>query len=577
MNSKQLYLRLLKYVRPYWKMLATSVTLLALHAATEPLFPMLIKPLLDEGFVNKDIEFIRWIPIFIVGLFLVRGILLFTSSYASRWLSTHIVTDIRNHTFSRLIMLPVSFFDARSSGALTSKIAYDVNNVTGAATTVLTTLVRDSLTIIALLAWLLWIDWELTLITFAITPFLIVIFRYFNIRMRRLSRDGQLSMSQLTHLIEQVSSTQKVVKIFRGHNFELKQFKKANMHQRGIDMRAGIAAFAIVPLTQIITSIAIALIISIAINDNSSSTNTAGGFMSFLTAMLLLLQPVKRLAGLTSTLQKGLAAAESVFEIIDTPAEKDNGKLNNIRINGDIQFQDVSFSYQNIIALDKINITIKSKATTAIIGRSGSGKTTLVNLIPRFYEIDSGTIMINDTPLNEFTLASLRGQISVVSQDIRLFNDTIEANVAYGDESPSTKKVLRALQKAHALKFVEKLPDKLNTLIGQDGVRLSGGERQRIAIARAFYKDSPVLILDEATSSLDSESERYVQEALNDLIKKRTTIIIAHRLSTIENADNIIIMDNGKIIDQGTNAELIKRNGQDSLYQLLQSSTAINK
>lgn len=572
MNGKKLYFRLLRYVRPYWKALIISVLLLALLAATEPLFPMLMRPLLDEGFTNKDDAFIQWIPILIVGIFVVRGILIFTSSYASRWLSSNVVNDLRNEAFKHLMDLPIQFFHNHSSGALASKIAYDVNNVTGAATTVLTTLVRDSLTIIALLGWLFWMDWKLTLITLSIAPFFIVSMRYFNKRMRYLSREAQLSMAQLTHLVEQASSSQQVVKIFHGKNFEIERFQKANSYQRGVSIRMGIASFSIVPLTQIITSIAISVIISLAIYGENNVTNTAGGFMSFLTALLLLLSPVKRLTGLTPILQKGLAAAESVFELIDKTAENDTGKQIINRLNGDICFKAVNFSYEKINIINNLTLNIKAGMTTALVGRSGSGKTTLVNLLPRLYEINSGTIHIGKYDIQDLSVTTLRNNIALVSQDVRLFNDSISTNVAYGHKEQDSEKIITALKQAHAWEFVKNMPNGKETTIGQDGVKLSGGQRQRISIARAFYKNAPILILDEATSALDTESEKYVQNALNKLMKNRTTIVIAHRLSTIENADHIVFMDKGRIIEQGKHCDLLTRKGRYAELHKLQFS-----
>jgi len=574
MNSKQLYLRLLGYVRPYWRMLAASVALLALLAATEPLFPALMKPLLDEGFTNKEQSFIQWAPLFVIGIFVLKSLLTFSSSYASNWVATRVVMDLRNHMFQQLIYLPTSFFDNHSSGALTSKVAYDVNNVTGAATHVLTTLVRDSLTIVALLSWLFWLDWQLTLITFLLAPFFMLIMRYFNQRMRYLSRGNQRSMAELTHLIEQASSSQKVIKIFLGEDYETSRFQHANARQRGFAIRSAVASSAVVPLTQILTSFAVAVIIALALNGTSDSTSTAGGFMSFLTAMLMLLAPLKRIADINPTLQRGLAAAESAFEILDEAAEIDKGTKELHSTKGEISYENLSFSYQDAqqTALNNISFRIPAGTTVALVGRSGSGKTTLVNLLTRFYEPDSGFIRVDGISIQQIPLKHLRSQIALVSQDVRLFNDTIAANVAYGVKHPEEQTIIDALNAAHAWEFVQDQPNGIQTLIGQDGVKLSGGQRQRIAIARAFYKNSPVLILDEATSALDTESERQIQAALEDLMKNRTTLVIAHRLSTIEKADHIIVMDSGAIQEEGKHSELLARNGLYAHYHQLQFS-----
>jgi subfamily B ATP-binding cassette protein MsbA len=572
MNSKQVYIRLLGYVKPYWKTLAFSVLLLSLLAATEPLFPMMMKPLLDEGFTNKDATFMQWVPIFVVGLFLVRGILTFTSSYASSWVANRLVTDLRALMFSQLTTLPTTYFDHHSSGSLTSKIAYDVNNVTGAATQALTTIVRDTLSLVALLGWLFWLDWKLTIVTLALIPFITIITRYFNSRLRNISGQSQRSMADLTHRIEEASSGHKIIKIFNAQKYEQDRFQLRNEQQRGLAMRATVAASALVPLVQILASFSIALIIWMALNQNDGGTVTAGGFVSYLTAMLMLLPPLKRLTGITATIQKGLAAAESVFEILDEPEEKSAKHQQIPQLNGCIQFNNISFTYPHTeqVILDNFSLEIKCGDTVALVGPSGSGKTTVSNLLARFYNTKSGSITIDEQSISDISLTTLRNSISLVSQDIRLFNDTIAANVAYTEVNPDINKVKSALIAANAWEFVTNLPNKLNTMSGQNGVRLSGGQRQRIAIARAFYKDAPILILDEATSALDTESERSIQAALEQLMKNRTTLVIAHRLSTIEHADNIVVMKDGSIVEQGRHAQLIKKSGLYKHYYKLQ-------
>ena len=572
MNSKQVYIRLLGYVKPYWKTLAFSVLLLSLLAATEPLFPMMMKPLLDEGFTNKDATFMQWIPIFVVGLFLVRGILTFTSSYASSWVANRLVTDLRNLMFNQLTYLPTTYFDHHSSGSLTSKIAYDVNNVTGAATQALTTIVRDTLSLVALLGWLFWLDWKLTIVTLALIPFITIITRYFNKRLRNISGKSQSSMADLTHRIEEASSGHKIIKIFNAQKYEQKRFQLRNEQQRGLAMRSTVAASALVPLVQILASFAIALIIWMALNQDGGGTATAGGFVSYLTAMLMLLPPLKRLTGITATIQRGLAAAESVFEILDEPEEKSAKHQQIPQLNGCIQFNNISFIYPHTeqVILDNFSLEIKCGDTVALVGPSGSGKTTVSNLLARFYNTKSGSITIDEQSISDISLTTLRESISLVSQDIRLFNDTIAANVAYAEVNPDINKVKSALIAANAWEFVTNLPNKLNTMSGQNGVRLSGGQRQRIAIARAFYKDAPILILDEATSALDTESERSIQSSLEQLMKNRTTLVIAHRLSTIEHADNIVVMKDGSIVEQGRHAQLIKKSGLYKHYYKLQ-------
>ena len=577
MNDRSLYFRLLTYVKPYWKRLVISAFLLALLAASEPLFPALMKPLIDEGFTNHNEKYIQWIPIALVGLFLFRGILTFTSTYISSWVANRVVTDLRGEMFQHMVHLPITYFDSQSSGSLASHIAHDAGNVTGAATSALTVITRDSLTLVALIGWLLWLDWKLTMITLAMFPFIIIVVRYFNRRLRNISSAHQNAMASLTHTIEEAASNNRIVKVFTAEQYEIRRFRSANEHQRGLAMRATVAHSGLTPIVHLLASFSVAIIIAVALHQSNDATATAGGFMSFLTALLMLLPPIKRLTDITSVIQRGLAAAELVFSIIDKPTERDHSTATNAHISkGKIEFKDVCFNYPgtNEKILSNFSLVFPEGKSIALVGHSGSGKTTITNLLCGFYPITKGQILLDGIDFMDLTLNEIRHNIALVSQDIRLFNDTVLSNITYGEESQNREHAERALEMSNALEFVEKLPQGLDTLVGQNGVRLSGGQRQRIAIARAFYRDAPILILDEATSALDTESERNIQKALKKLMQNRTTIMIAHRLSTIEGADQIIVMEEGNIVEKGTHDELLSLEGLYSHYHELQFSDA---
>jgi len=542
------------------------------------LLPALLKPLLDGTFVHKDDTVMRWAPLFILVIFFVRGVASFVGTYAIGWVGTKIVMDLREGMFGKLLSLPTRFYDDHATGNLISKLTFDVTQVTEAATNVVTISVRDSIVIVGLLGWLFYLNWKLTLLSLVMLPVIAFIIRTLNLRLRNASRDTQRVMGNVTQVIEESVAAHKVVKLFGGQHYERRRFNEQANWVRRYFMKYLAAGAANVPMVQMVAAAALSLIIYIATVQSRSDETTVGGFLSFITAMLMLTAPLKRITGVSQSMQRGLAAAESVFELLDTGGEVDTGKSAIGRAEGRIAFEHVSLSYNQDgrLALHDIDLEIPAGQAIALVGASGSGKSTLANLVPRFYLPSSGRITLDGHDLADLTLASLRANIALVSQEVVLFNDTIAANIAYGQmrEVPEAE-ITAAAQAAHAMEFIREMPQGLNTLVGERGVKLSGGQRQRIAIARAILKNAPILILDEATSALDSESERHVQAALETLMRGRTSLVIAHRLSTIEKADRIVVLKKGEIVEIGTHAELLDKCGVYAQLHRIQFSNHV--
>jgi len=565
LSSRELYLRLLSHVKPYWRQFGGAILATVVLALTEPAIPALLKPLLDGTFVDKDPDYMFWIPIALVALFLIRGVMGFCSSVAFEWVSGKLVYDLRRLMFERILSFPTAYFDANSTGNVVNKVTFNVSQVTTAATRVLVILVKDSISIIGLIGWMLYLDWQLTLAVFILIPVIAWMVKVLAIRLRKLSRKLQSTMGDMTHALEEGSRGHKVIKVFGGQQAEKERFDKLANWVRRYNLKAKIAGSANAPVVEAVGALMLTILIA------SADNMTVGAFVSFLTAMGLLFPPIKRITGINHPLQRGLAAAETVFGLIDESAESDTGRQRIERAEGRVEFNAVTFRYDQASkdALSNVSFTIEPGTTVALVGPSGGGKTTIASLIPRFYVPSQGEILLDGINIQDLQLANLRENLSYVGQDPTLFNDTIGANIAFGQKRLLDQQELEKIAKsAHALEFIQGLPQGFDTLVGEDGVRLSGGQRQRIAIARALLKDAPVLILDEATSALDTESERHVQAALRSLTKNRTTLVIAHRLSTIEHADLILVVKEGQIVETGKHEELLAVNGEyTKLYQ----------
>lgn len=571
-DATDTYRRLLTYIKPYKRQFGIAIAGMIGYAITEASFAALMKPLLDGSFVEQDKQAIIYVPIIIILIFLVRGVAGFASTYYMAWIGWSVIKQLRKEVFTKYLNLPTQFYDNASSGELISRITFNSQRVAQAASSTLTVMVRDSLTAIGLLALMFWQSWQLSLCFLVIGPIIGLIVDRVSRQFRAVSRNIQDSMGEVSHVIQEAVDGNRVIKIFGGQNTEQNHFELANERNREFNMRETAIRALNVPIIQMLVAIALAIIVYVASSGDIASRLSVGEFMSFVTAMLLLFQPLRRLTSLNSQIQNGIAAGETLFATLDLESEKDLGSHQLTEPVKTIDYQRVGLQYvdDKPAVLQEVDLRINAGETIAFVGESGSGKTSLVNLLPRLYDLTEGTIAINGTPTTDYTLASLRSSIAYVSQDVMLFNDTIADNIAYGrDEAVERSDLIDACKRAHAHDFIMQFPEQYETLVGENGIMLSGGQRQRVAIARAILKNAPILILDEATSALDTESERKVQHGLESLMSNRTTLVVAHRLSTIENADKIIVMDKGKVIETGTHSELLANDSHYSrLHQL---------
>ena len=570
LTTLQTFKRLWPLISPFKAGLIAAAVALVMNALTDSGLIYLLKPLLDDGFGKADQSFLKQMSVFVVLIIILRGASSFVSNYCLAWVSSKVVMTMRRMLFKHLMFMPVTFFDNNATGKLLSRITYDSEMVASASSNSLVTIVREGAYLISLLGMMLYTSWELTLVLFIVGPIIGVLIGMVSKKFRALSKNMQNTMGDLTATTEQMLKGHKVVISFGGQQIEEERFDHVSNDMRRKTMKMATADFLADPIVQIIASFALAAVLYIATVPAVMSQNlSAGTFTVVFSSMLAMLRPLKSLTNVNSQFQKGMAACQTLFAILDLPTEKDTGTYQVERAQGQVEFKNVSFSYagKDEKALDNVSFTMPQGKTIALVGRSGSGKSTIANLLTRFYDIDQGEILLDGVNIQDYKLANLRENCSVVSQQVHLFNDTIANNIAYAaTEKYSREQIIAAAKAAHAMEFIEKLPQGLDTVIGENGASLSGGQRQRLAIARALLRNSPVLILDEATSALDTESERAIQAALEELKKDRTVLVIAHRLSTIENADQILVIDHGQVVERGTHQELL---AQDGAYQQL--------
>lgn len=577
-SSASTFRRLLGYLKHYRFGFLVAILGMIGYASVDVFFLSQFDQFIDRGITQRDMDYLALAPVAVIVLFLLRGVFHFIASYCLNWSGTHIVKDLRQQLFEKMLALPVSYHDQHSTGELISRITYDAEQIKQASSKALVVLIHEGAFVIGLLALMFYNSWQLSAIFLVIAPVIALIVSHVSRRFRQISNNMQGAMGQVTSSAEQMLNGHKVILSFGGKSLEAKRFEEVNNSNRRLDVKLEATRALSVSVIQVIASFALAFVIYLASFPEMLDTLTPGMFTEIITSMMLLLKPLKQLTTVNSDFQKGMAAAATVFSVLDEMPERDTGTRELDRVQGNIEFRNLSFNYpgHEKQVLKDINFSVTAGQTVALVGRSGSGKTTISSLLPRFYEVEQGEILLDGINTKDCTLDSLRRQIAVVSQHVVLFNDTIANNIAYGFQGELTKeRLLDVAEKAHVMEFAGQMPKGLDTEIGENGVTLSGGQRQRIAIARALLRQSPVLVLDEATSALDTESERKIQAALDELLKNRTNLVIAHRLSTIENADLILVMDQGQIVERGNHSELLAQNGYyASLYKMQFGETA---
>lgn len=563
-NTWANFKRLWVYIKAYKSGLLVAVIALVINAISDTYMISLLKPLLDEGFGNADSDFLRTLPLIIFIMMFIRGISGFVSTYCLSWVSGNVVMTIRRQIFNHFMHMPVSFFDKEQTGALLSRITYDSEQVSAATSQALVSIVREGASIIGLLVLMFWNSWQLSLVLFAVAPLVAFGINFVSKRFRKISRNMQTVMGRVTTSAEQMLKGHKVVLTYGGQDVEKERFDRVSNQMRQQNMKLITAQAAANPIIQLIASIAIVIVLILASVDSIKAELTPGTFTVVFSAMFGLMRPLKALTNVTSQFQRGMAASQTLFGLMDLDTEKNTGTLKSTTVEGKVDVKDITFTYQGADspALANVSFSIPQGKTLALVGRSGSGKSTIANLFTRFYDVDSGSIELDGHDIRDYELRNLREHFALVSQNVHLFNDTVANNIAYAAEDQYTREQIEhAAKLAHATEFIEGMENGFDTVIGENGASLSGGQRQRLAIARALLRDAPVLILDEATSALDTESERAIQSALDELQKDKTVLVIAHRLSTIEQADEILVVDDGHIVERGAHAELIRHDG----------------